>query len=183
MIRRPPRSTLFPYTTLFRSPGPAGCESPEAGLTFVGSHLHARPAALQRLRAGPGAAPVGPGRPGARSRGPRVRAGGSEDVLRPGHSPPAPDASFPRPGPFSFRPRFGRQSVSGILLPTGHPLPPLGPESLQPRASRTASLPGVARAGGTLSATPEVRRSNPSHLRQDGDGSVLLSASRSDIRG
>src|SRR3989442_10610135 len=24
MIRRPPRSTLFPYTTLFRSPGPEG---------------------------------------------------------------------------------------------------------------------------------------------------------------
>src|SRR3712207_7557928 len=24
MIRRPPRSTLFPYTTLFRSEGPAG---------------------------------------------------------------------------------------------------------------------------------------------------------------
>src|SRR3712207_7225869 len=24
MIRRPPRSTLFPYTTLFRSPPPAG---------------------------------------------------------------------------------------------------------------------------------------------------------------
>src|SRR5947199_6547948 len=24
MIRRPPRSTLFPYTTLFRSPRPAG---------------------------------------------------------------------------------------------------------------------------------------------------------------
>src|SRR2546430_6023495 len=24
MIRRPPRSTLFPYTTLFRSPGPDG---------------------------------------------------------------------------------------------------------------------------------------------------------------
>src|SRR3712207_8812983 len=28
MIRRPPRSTLFPYTTLFRSPeGPAGPEA------------------------------------------------------------------------------------------------------------------------------------------------------------
>src|SRR3712207_7927268 len=26
MIRRPPRSTLFPYTTLFRSPGTAGVE-------------------------------------------------------------------------------------------------------------------------------------------------------------
>src|SRR5256885_13122437 len=25
MIRRPPRSTLFPYTTLFRSAGPAAC--------------------------------------------------------------------------------------------------------------------------------------------------------------
>src|SRR2546427_7746582 len=28
MIRRPPRSTLFPYTTLFRSPGTPGCSSP-----------------------------------------------------------------------------------------------------------------------------------------------------------
>src|SRR5258708_26002075 len=26
MIRRPPRSTLFPYTTLFRSPGPGSPE-------------------------------------------------------------------------------------------------------------------------------------------------------------
>src|SRR5260370_21014127 len=26
MIRRPPRSTLFPYTTLFRSGKPAGCD-------------------------------------------------------------------------------------------------------------------------------------------------------------
>src|SRR3989442_9061056 len=31
MIRRPPRSTLFPYTTLFRSP-PAGSPPPEAQL-------------------------------------------------------------------------------------------------------------------------------------------------------
>src|SRR2546428_2222356 len=27
MIRRPPRSTLFPYTTLFRSPVPSGAEA------------------------------------------------------------------------------------------------------------------------------------------------------------
>src|SRR5256885_13296881 len=34
MIRRPPRSTLFPYTTLFRSHGPhrEGVPHPEAGL-------------------------------------------------------------------------------------------------------------------------------------------------------
>src|SRR3712207_8776958 len=31
MIRRPPRSTLFPYTTLFRSPGPDGDRRGRAG--------------------------------------------------------------------------------------------------------------------------------------------------------
>src|SRR5256884_5921114 len=33
MIRRPPRSTLFPYTTLFRSPAarPGGCAHPCPG--------------------------------------------------------------------------------------------------------------------------------------------------------
>src|SRR5258705_8437621 len=38
MIRRPPRSTLFPYTTLFRSPGAAGVPDrrPRAR---VGQHL------------------------------------------------------------------------------------------------------------------------------------------------
>src|SRR5215203_2249934 len=29
MIRRPPRSTLFPYTTLFRSPARRVCDAPE----------------------------------------------------------------------------------------------------------------------------------------------------------
>src|SRR5258705_9995266 len=38
MIRRPPRSTLFPYTTLFRSPGIGGSPEaePGAGRGFVG---------------------------------------------------------------------------------------------------------------------------------------------------
>src|SRR5688572_32093396 len=30
MIRRPPRSTLFPYTTLFRSNTVTGCKSPQS---------------------------------------------------------------------------------------------------------------------------------------------------------
>src|SRR2546429_180198 len=34
MIRRPPRSTLFPYTTLFRS-GPGNAAGPEAGAPVV----------------------------------------------------------------------------------------------------------------------------------------------------
>src|SRR5258707_5703227 len=33
MIRRPPRSTLFPYTTLFRSPPPQAEEAERAGGT------------------------------------------------------------------------------------------------------------------------------------------------------
>src|SRR2546422_5974104 len=37
MIRRPPRSTLFPYTTLFRSPLPAN--SPEARPVEVSAFL------------------------------------------------------------------------------------------------------------------------------------------------
>src|SRR3712207_7164711 len=40
MIRRPPRSTLFPYTTLFRSqPAPCGGGSPHAPLNSVVVHL------------------------------------------------------------------------------------------------------------------------------------------------
>src|SRR5947209_16349027 len=39
MIRRPPRSTLFPYTTLFRSPCHSSASAPPPG-----SSPHARPA-------------------------------------------------------------------------------------------------------------------------------------------
>src|SRR5258708_20209031 len=35
MIRRPPRSTLFPYTTLFRSPLPVVRSQPTAGVREV----------------------------------------------------------------------------------------------------------------------------------------------------
>src|SRR2546422_8630209 len=39
MIRRPPRSTLFPYTTLFRSLGPAKSEDPKGGEGKVDANL------------------------------------------------------------------------------------------------------------------------------------------------
>src|SRR2546422_7829876 len=54
MIRRPPRSTLFPYTTLFRSAGPA---PPPRGLRR-GRGRHAR-RALRRARHGRRAAALG----------------------------------------------------------------------------------------------------------------------------
>src|SRR3712207_8728968 len=50
MIRRPPRSTLFPYTTLFRSPRaaaagvpvPARPHRPGDHLALLGDHRHAQ---------------------------------------------------------------------------------------------------------------------------------------------
>src|SRR5256885_15954502 len=41
MIRRPPRSTLFPYTTLFRSPASCACPPSFAG---HGSRIQDQPA-------------------------------------------------------------------------------------------------------------------------------------------
>src|SRR3712207_7249109 len=59
MIRRPPRSTLFPYTTLFRSPQSGGRGAASA---VVGPSPTAAAGAggrLRRLRAGPHR-PAGP---------------------------------------------------------------------------------------------------------------------------
>src|SRR6266436_1067877 len=79
MIRRPPRSTLFPYTTLFRAPGAARVRSrsgrhadPDAsgGVSRRG-HLRSPGARAERARvagADRGRAPERP-LPGARARG------------------------------------------------------------------------------------------------------------------
>src|SRR2546426_8561833 len=51
MIRRPPRSTLFPYTTLFRSPG--GCQRAFRHARveeFRPAHVHRKYALFRRLR-------------------------------------------------------------------------------------------------------------------------------------
>src|SRR5439155_6638763 len=51
MIRRPPRSTLFPYTTLFRS------QCPDQGDETGGGPPAARPGAVPRARGVRGTAP------------------------------------------------------------------------------------------------------------------------------
>src|SRR3712207_7265606 len=56
MIRRPPRSTLFPYTTLFRSPAVHHQPLPRAAAVPGGADQAAHPRARQRRDAG------GPGR-------------------------------------------------------------------------------------------------------------------------
>src|SRR3712207_7363128 len=54
MIRRPPRSTLFPYTTLFRS-----VEHPEVALAQPLVERHLETGVLGRDARGVGCAPVG----------------------------------------------------------------------------------------------------------------------------
>src|SRR3989441_6344062 len=92
MIRRPPRSTLFPYTTLFRSPSTRHPRAPrrgyvpprrvDAGCSPSGGALAPEPAgdaAARRRRSSPGTRDVGacgvPGviRRAAGSRGPSRR--------------------------------------------------------------------------------------------------------------
>src|SRR6478609_6463993 len=89
MIRRPPRSTLFPYTTLFRAPagdrlrparyGPPvrAPARPPAGPRAPRPAAHDGPA-VRRRRAGPTGAPLhrlprGPGTRHSRGRGAAVR--------------------------------------------------------------------------------------------------------------
>src|SRR2546427_5938681 len=66
MIRRPPRSTLFPYTTLFRSPRQAAPTADRSGGSTTETLLQT-PAASRlrrpRLRLGP-ACPSAPGSAG-----------------------------------------------------------------------------------------------------------------------
>src|SRR3712207_6862979 len=50
MIRRPPRSTLFPYTTLFRSPRPRGAQPRASGARLLGRAGGARPPREPRRR-------------------------------------------------------------------------------------------------------------------------------------
>src|SRR3989449_11693174 len=74
MIRRPPRSTLFPYTTLFRSPGArlaaahswrCSCRTLARGTRPPESLGPVLPAILSRLPAPPARSPQGPFPPAA----------------------------------------------------------------------------------------------------------------------
>src|SRR5256885_11152705 len=51
MIRRPPRSTLFPYTTLFRSGARLLCQAARRGELLPGLGPERRPGLGTRLRA------------------------------------------------------------------------------------------------------------------------------------
>src|SRR3989442_3226008 len=79
MIRRPPRSTLFPYTTLFRS------ERGSAGRGRAGGHpRHLPPIAGRRACAAPGLER----RYGRRRRARRHGGGGVRELIRATGGPP-----------------------------------------------------------------------------------------------
>src|SRR2546430_17658041 len=124
MIRRPPRSTLFPYTTLFRS-GHVGrselADPPHAG-GRPGSRDRRRHAGAVRLRGTDGRA--GPGRARRRRRLARV------------HRDPTGDRRGPAPLPGP--PRAGRALRPALLrlLRGGRPL----------SASAAGGPPGRARS-------------------------------------
>src|SRR5256884_3861617 len=95
MIRRPPRSTLFPYTTLFRSPGAQRPVEAHPGVAredladrFAGRHLET---------GSDSTAPAGsPAGGGARSH-PPTNVGGKP--ARRTHPPPPPRRPGPPPAP------------------------------------------------------------------------------------
>ena len=105
MIRRPPRSTLFPYTTLFRShkrgPSAAAPTTPRPGGGGCGGQRLA-PAPPAGSRPAPAAGPdaAATGRvPAPREPGPAPRAGGAGAAAR-----PRPGGPVPEPGSARARP-------------------------------------------------------------------------------
>src|SRR2546425_12573764 len=80
MIRRPPRSTLFPYTTLFRSPRGSQRARPRHALLSAGDgRAHDRASA-----AGAARPPLGRARPGIAGSGEETVA---DRARVPGHAP------------------------------------------------------------------------------------------------
>src|ERR1035441_5844302 len=118
MTRRPPRSTLFPYTTLFRSP--AG-SAPAAPLSLAAASGRSSPATS------PAADPI---------LSAAFESGSSAALRIPAHSVPTGTArSSASPSPPAARPlRSSAASSADAALsgsPSG-PIPHLGPRSLHP---------------------------------------------------
>src|SRR5258708_19393877 len=107
MIRRPPRSTLFPYTTLFRSPADqvvgrqvlVAFIPPQGAKAVLGSGLDALPLRVATLRLQTDALPVG-ANPDLSVAGKFVTVQG--DVLGPATALPTPGPGTP--GAFATAP-------------------------------------------------------------------------------
>src|SRR2546429_7719027 len=108
MIRRPPRSTLFPYTTLFRSPLPDISRERSSGPRPGQPIRPEQPSQGRPLRPAAGAAE--PARPFEHRRGP-LRTGtrpGPRTPGRPGMLPPLPEKLPPKAEP--GKPLYARKA-------------------------------------------------------------------------
>src|SRR5258708_28702925 len=89
MIRRPPRSTLFPYTTLFRSYQPKTAEGGSVGVASASASQTGRaPRAVACPCAPPANLRLGGGGHGAHARG--------KKLVEHLHEPPAPPPHLAR---------------------------------------------------------------------------------------
>src|ERR1035438_9577399 len=102
MIRRPPRSTLFPYTTLFRS-----------ALAVLAHHLFVADGAIHLTRDGAARSHVGRGTAGMAL---------SSGDARPARAGPSRPVDVQRPGFSGGRPREGGIGVAAQAIAVGHPL-------------------------------------------------------------
>src|SRR3989454_132875 len=181
MIRRPPRSTLFPYTTLFRSgPAPPG----SSGSTARGAHpaspvaprptlLGTRPTPRCGARAGRPAVPARSARTPSRPRGRRLRsalvpAAGTRP-RRQGRvaSVPARQAGAPTGRRGARRPRPRRVGVPGYTTPAHRPIVPARAPRLP--APRTPRWPPPDRTPTRRARTSAGNDARPRHTRPSRD--------------
>src|SRR2546430_7612698 len=154
MIRRPPRSTLFPYTTLFRSRRASGRILPRRTRprTDASTRLRRSPTgggSRRADRAGPGGSPCRPARGGSGctsciSSGSLPEISGGGELSRNGRSrtgvslwgarPPQLPAVLPRPGRFSHR-HLDAEHRAGLAGPRADKLALLRRPRLRDRKS------------------------------------------------
>src|SRR6266496_2822015 len=144
MIRRPPRSTLFPYTTLFRSPAP---------LPVARHRRRLRPG---RVRAPPRAAPRAGRSVRQRGRAPRRRA----RAPRPRRRSSAPRAARARGGAVTGALVAALAALALGAPPTVPPPAPAAPAEAEPKPWTLEALQAAAERADprVLSAAAEVAR-------------------------
>src|SRR2546423_1632230 len=153
MIRRPPRSTLFPYTTLFRSERTTGSARPRRGA----EHSRTRDAdagksaAPGRLARGVERRPAGPAR--IHPAGRHARRSGRASRA---HRVPARRAQRRR-----ARPGSGRREPTGPAIPE----PPVGPDVRRRAGAQPPRRPG----GRAVAARAEEALSAPAALAAGAD--------------
>src|SRR6266513_4786153 len=163
MLRRPPRSTLFPYTTLFRSQPAAGPAHPPARRRGRVPRGQEHAGSTRGRGCGLAGAPVGaegPGRDRLRLRRPR-RPGQAHQRVRPGHQAEARGRR---------RPGGGKGVLTGAGQTAGRPAVPRDAHRSAPGHS---PVPGRPTGRNHANPCAAARRSAERIQRKNGGGLVM----------